>query len=58
MQREPDTKAILSTGYTDKEALVDAASEYDIAFLQKPYPLPKLFELVRAVLNQDLAKSA
>ena len=58
LQRKPETRAILSTGYTDKEALVDAASEYDIAFLQKPYPLPKLFELVRQVLNDNLKKTA
>ena len=58
LEREPTQRAILSTGYTDKEALVDAAGEYDIAFLQKPYPLPKLFELVRQVLGEDLAKTA
>jgi len=58
LEAHPETKAILSTGYTDKEALVNAAAEYEIAFLQKPYPLPKLFELVRHVLNGDLEKTA
>ena len=54
----PETKAILTTGYTVQEHLLDAASEYEIGFLQKPYPLPKLFEIVRHVLDEDLAKSA
>ena len=58
LQQQPNQRAILSTGYTDKEALVGAAFEYDIAFLQKPYPLLKLFELVREVLGGGLALSA
>ena len=58
LEREPNTRAILSTGYTDREALVDAASEYDIGFLQKPYPLPKLFETVRHVLNGGASRPA
>ena len=52
-QEEPDLNAILTTGYTDREALVDAASSYDIAFLQKPYPLPKLFAMVSEVLERS-----
>lgn len=47
----PDTRAILTTGYTDREALLSTAEEHDIAFLQKPYPLPRLFETVREVLE-------
>lgn len=54
----PDTKAILTTGYTVQEHLLDAVSEYDIGFLQKPYALPKLFDMVRHVLDEDLQKSA
>lgn len=58
MREFPDTKAILSTGYTDQERLLEAAAEYDIGFLQKPYPLPKLFEIVRSVLDQGVVMSA
>ncbi len=54
----PDTKAILTTGYTVQEHLLDAVSEDDIGFLQKPYALPKLFDMVRHVLDEDLQKSA
>lgn len=58
MDNEPGTKAILTTGYTDREALVSAAREHKIQFLQKPYPLAKLFQVVRATLDDvELAEA-
>lgn len=55
LQLYPNTKAILSTGYTEREALAQAAKDYDMAFLQKPYSLDKLFETVRTSLDLALA---
>ncbi len=49
----PHIKGLLSSGYTDHRALVDAARENEIAFLHKPYALTSLYEMVAKVLSQD-----
>ncbi len=52
LQRRPWQKAILTTGYTEREALERTADEHQVAFLQKPYPLPQLFETISNTLRE------
>ena len=47
----PDMRALLSSGYTDKQNLIGMLEEYNAHFLQKPYPLPKLLETVGEILQ-------
>jgi PAS domain S-box-containing protein len=47
----PEMRALLSSGHTDKEALLRLAVEREISFLQKPYSLPDLLRTVNDVLN-------
>ena len=51
LDERPNTRALLSSGYTDKMALMK--KEKDISFLQKPYSLPQLYRTVREVLDDD-----
>ena len=51
LDRQPDLRALLSSGYTDKDALLELAAEREIAFLQKPYALPELLKTVDEVLH-------
>lgn len=48
---QPEMKALLSSGYTDKDALLRLAQEREISFLQKPYTLPDLLRTVDEVLH-------
>ena len=57
LSEHPETRAILTTGYTDRESLTAAAEGFDVAFLQKPYALEKLFEVVRRTLDGKLAEA-
>lgn len=57
LSAHPETRAILTTGYTDRESLTAAAEDFDVAFLQKPYALEKLFEVVRRTLDGRLAEA-
>ncbi len=50
---KPDARALLSSGYTDKDSLLELAKAKDITFLQKPYALPVLFKTVRQVIDQE-----
>ncbi|CAN5209168.1 hypothetical protein BH23VER1_BH23VER1_10340 [soil metagenome] len=52
LTQRPAAKALLSSGYTDKDSLLELAKEKDITFLQKPYALPILFQTVRDVIDQ------
>ena len=52
LNRRPGTPALLSSGYTDKNSLIGLAKEKNITFLQKPYPLPELFQTVREVIEE------
>ncbi len=45
----PGLPALLSSGYTDKDSLVELAKQRDITFLQKPYSLPVLMQTVQEV---------
>ena len=49
----PDMRALLSSGYTDKHNLLGMLEEYNVHFLQKPYPLPKLIETVGEILQDQ-----
>ncbi|MGI8603227.1 MAG: hypothetical protein ACR2OZ_09530 [Verrucomicrobiales bacterium] len=51
LDRQPTLRALLSSGYTDKHALLELAAEREIAFLQKPYSLPDLLRIVDEVLH-------
>jgi two-component system, cell cycle sensor histidine kinase and response regulator CckA len=46
----PAMRALLSSGYTDKHALLELAAQREIAFLQKPYTLPDLLRTVADVI--------
>lgn len=51
MDEKPETRALLSSGYTDKTALMQMVKEKEISFLQKPYSLPQLYRTVREVID-------
>ncbi|MEZ5326393.1 MAG: ATP-binding protein [Verrucomicrobiales bacterium] len=51
MNEKPETRALLSSGYTDKTALMQMVKEREISFLQKPYSLPQLYRTVREVID-------
>jgi signal transduction histidine kinase/CheY-like chemotaxis protein len=51
LRTRPEMRALLSSGHTDKEALLRLAVEREISFLQKPYSLPDLLRTVNDVLN-------
>ncbi len=55
--RRPDLRALLSSGYTDKHALIELATQRDISFLQKPYSLPDLLRTVSEVINGSAPKA-
>ena len=55
LTEHPEIKGLLSSGYTDHRAMVDAARANDIAFLHKPYALASLYETVRDVLQQEVS---
>ena len=49
LKAKPGLPALLSSGYTDKDSLVELAQQRDITFLQKPYSLPVLMQTVHEV---------
>ncbi len=48
----PAMRALLSSGYTDKNAVIELSTRQEISFLQKPYSLPDLLRKVSDVLQQ------
>ncbi len=46
----PGIRALLSSGYTDKSALLEMAQQRRISFLAKPYSLSTLFQTVAEVM--------
>lgn len=50
--KNPNMKALISSGYTDDRALLDQARARGVMFLQKPYPLDELFRFINKVLNE------
>jgi PAS domain S-box-containing protein len=51
--RNPRLRVLLSSGYTDKHHLMDMAKQQEISFLPKPYSLPRLFQTVAEVMEDQ-----
>jgi PAS domain S-box-containing protein len=51
----PKLRALLSSGYTDKNSLVELARHRRISFLPKPYSLPVLYQTVAEVMQDQNA---
>ena len=47
----PDARVILSSGYSEAEAVQQFSAERTVVFIQKPYRVAKLGEVVRQVLE-------
>lgn len=55
LTRNPGLRALLSSGYTDKNSLLEMARNRRISFLPKPYSLPVLFQTVAEVMKDQNA---
>ncbi|MFT5106830.1 MAG: two-component system cell cycle sensor histidine kinase/response regulator CckA [Pseudoalteromonas tetraodonis] len=53
LEKFPDMRALLSSGYTDKHNLLGMLEGHNVHFLQKPYPLPTLIETVGEILQDE-----
>lgn len=53
LTRNPALRALLSSGYTDRESLMQMARQRRISFLPKPYTLPTLFRTVADVMQDQ-----
>ena len=53
LSRNPSLRALLSSGYTDRESLMQMARQRRISFLPKPYSLPTLFRTVADVMEDQ-----
>ena len=53
LTRKPALRALLSSGYTDKNSLLSMARQRRISFLPKPYTLPVLFRTVADVMRDQ-----
>jgi PAS domain S-box-containing protein len=51
--QNPALRVILSSGYTDRHQLMELAKQQQISFLAKPYSLPKLFQTVAEVMEDQ-----
>lgn len=51
--RNPELRVLLSSGYTDKHHLMEMAKQQEISFLPKPYSLPRLFQTVAEVMEDQ-----
>jgi signal transduction histidine kinase/CheY-like chemotaxis protein len=49
----PNLRVLLSSGYTDRHHLMDMAKLQQMSFLSKPYTLPKLFQTVAEVMEDQ-----
>ena len=54
----PDLKALLSSGYSEKNVVADAVLRRGVAFLHKPYNLSQLLDTVRDTLKAPAADAA
>lgn len=55
LTKNPSIRALVSSGYTDKNSLLDMARTRKISFLPKPYSLPDLFQTVAEVMENPSA---
>ncbi len=53
LNRNPSLRALLSSGYTDRDSLMQMARQRRISFLPKPYSLPTLFRTVADVMEDQ-----
>ena len=53
LSRNPSLRALLSSGYTDRDSLMQMARQRRISFLPKPYTLPTLFRTVADVMEDQ-----
>jgi PAS domain S-box-containing protein len=53
LSRNPTLRALLSSGYTDRDSLMQMARQRRISFLPKPYTLPTLFHTVADVMKDQ-----
>ncbi len=53
----PGVRALLTTGYAEGERISEAVADMNIAFLQKPYPLAKLLNVIRDILDEEIAEA-
>ena len=53
LSRNPTLRALLSSGYTDRDSLMQMARQRRISFLPKPYTLPTLFRTVADVMKDQ-----
>jgi two-component system cell cycle sensor histidine kinase/response regulator CckA len=51
---DPDVRVILSSGYSEKVAATDFGKRQFVGFLQKPYNLSTLIEIVRQQFSSKL----
>ena len=50
---EPDARILLTSGYSEDEAMHRIAARRGVAFLKKPYQLDELVERLEEVLHLD-----
>ncbi len=53
LDSHPQIRALLSSGYTDKHAVIEMLKQRPISFLQKPYSLPKLISTVGTLIHEE-----
>jgi PAS domain S-box-containing protein len=53
LSRNSALRALLSSGYTDRDSLMQMARQRRISFLPKPYTLPTLFKTVSDVMKDQ-----
>jgi PAS domain S-box-containing protein len=53
LSRNPNLRALLSSGYTDRDSLMQRARQRRISFLPKPSTLPTLFHTVADVIKDQ-----
>jgi DNA-binding NtrC family response regulator len=52
IRRRPEIKVLLSSGYTEEKSRPDFIAEKKFHFLQKPYPLNQMLEIVHQILSE------
>jgi two-component system cell cycle sensor histidine kinase/response regulator CckA len=52
-RQNPSLRVLLSSGYTDRSHLMEMAKQQQISFLPKPYSLPRLFQTVAEVMQDQ-----
>lgn len=55
LDRHPDMRALLTSGFIDRQNLRGVTDNYHVHFLQKPYTLPKLIETIREAISSQVS---